>query len=522
MEGGRPIGSSAFGAAPRVTGLPTDLLGWVALLRRQWKLVFACAVMGMLAMIAAAVFIRGPSYAVTAKIMVNLGPEMTGSPLLAAREGAPAAPAMRRPEDSATGVEIFSNPRLIRDAVSELGLEFFRGAPPQTFLQRLKHTASEAMRGARDAIREAMEFVGLRPRTTELDRVTLAIGSALRIEPIRRTDVISVTLNYPDPHAGEVLLGRFVNLALAGHADAYRMPGATGFFRSALSERRAELRSAEDRLLSLRTAGRNPVWSASEQRTVLIHAEAQAQTRLQQLNANIVAVEAEIRQAEAALARLPEEIELSAVRSRNTTTDQLRARLTELRLQLITQQSRYGEASEEIRDIRRQADALIALLASEDTYRIDQVTTGVNQLHQALERDLLTRRVDLEGQRNRARELQGELDHLRAELRDIETADVAIADLEREIARLRRAVDVYARGYEDARIAEAMESVQLTGLRVIMPPTAEILPSSPSLRRTALLGLVSGLAIAAALVLLREYRASGAAVRGASHETDMS
>ena len=120
-------------------------------------------------------------------------------------------------------------------------------------------------------------------------------------------------------------------------------------------------------------------------------------------------------------------------------------------------------------------DALLALLASEETYRVDQVTTGINQLHQSLERDIVTRRIDLEGQRNRARRLEGEIEDLRTELRDIETASVEIAALEREVARLRRSLEVYERGYEDASIAEAMEAVQLSGLRIVMPPSA--LPS---------------------------------------------
>lgn len=522
MEGGRTIGGVAIGVTPRVTGLPTDFFGWVALQRRHWKLILACAFLGMVAMIAAAVFVQGPSYTVTAKIMVNLGPEMTGSPLLTARDATPAAPAMRRPEDSATGVEIFSDPRLIRDAVTRLGMDFFQGPPPATFLQRVKHSVLGVVRGVQEALRETMVAIGMRPRTTEIERVTLAIGAALRIEPIRRTDVISITLNYPDPRAGEAVLGRFIELALAGHADAYRMPGATEFFRGALAERRSELRDAETRLLALRTTARDPVWSVSEQRTVLIQAEAQAQLLLRQLNANIAAFEAEIRQSETTLARLPEEVELSSVRSRNATTDTLRARLTELRLELIRQQTRYGETSQEISDIRRQADALIALLGSEEAYRIDQVTTGINQLHQSLERDIVTRRIDLEGQRNRARQLQGEIESLRGELHDIETAAIAIAEVERDVTRLRRAVDIYERGYEDARIAEAMEAVQLSGLRVIMPPTAEILPSSPSLRRAALLGFAAGLALAVVLVLMREFRAAAAPADPPPHGAETS
>ena len=68
---------------------------------------------------------------------------------------------------------------------------------------------------------------------------------------------------------------------------------------------------------------------------------------------------------------------------------------------------------------------------------------------------------------------------------------------------------------EDARIAEAMEAVQLSGLRVIMPPTAEIVPSSPSLRRNLLLGFAAGLVLAFGSILFLEFRAASDAAERA-------
>ena len=53
-----------------------------------------------------------------------------------------------------------------------------------------------------------------------------------------------------------------------------------------------------------------------------------------------------------------------------------------------------------------------------------------------------------------------------------------------------------------------IEYAGLSGLRVVMPPTAEIIPSSPSIRRTVMLGLVAGLVLALGVILFREYRAS--------------
>jgi uncharacterized protein involved in exopolysaccharide biosynthesis len=509
MEGGSSIaGQAAAAAPPRTTWLPTDLLGVLALLRRHWRLMVACVAAGVVALLAQAVLISGPQYMIGAKILVNLGPEMVASPLLTAREGAGQAPPLRRPEDPATGVEIFNNPRLVREVVAQLGEEFFSDAPPQSFFQHVKHFGKEVIRAAQESLREVMVMAGLRPRTTRLDRIALAISAALRVEPVRRTDIIDLTFAFPDPRAGEIVLGRFIELAMSGHIYAYRMPGVTAFFRAGRAERQAELRAAEERLLAYRLDGATPVWSVAEQRPVLVRAEADAQLALRQAQAGIAATEAEIRRAEQALAALPAEIELSTLRSRNTTTDALRARLAQLRVDLATQQGRYGEGSPEIAEIRRQTEALVGLLDAEDTYRVDQVTLGINALHQALERDVTTKRIDLEGQRGRARQLEAQVADLRAQLRAVETAAIEIALREQEVARLRRALDLYDRGFEDARIAEAMEAVQLSGLRVVMPPTAEILPSSPSLRRTLIMGVAAGLVLAFALVLLLEYRAT--------------
>jgi uncharacterized protein involved in exopolysaccharide biosynthesis len=500
-------GPLALGPLPRTTWVPSDIAGVIALLRRYWLLLIACGVAGSLALLAATIVISGPRYIITAKILVNLGPEMAATPLLKARETGAPVPATRRPEDSATGVEIFTDPRLIREVVAQLGDDFFADAPPVTIFQHIKHAVKATIRAVQDVLRETVVLTGLRPPTTRQDRLTLAIGAALRVEPVKRTDIITVDLAFPDPRAGEVILERFIAQALSGYLQAYRSPGATNFFRDGRAASLAELRAAEDRLLKFRLSTNDPVWSVAEQRPVLIRAEAESQLQLRQLRAAIAAAEAQVAQSEAALAKLPSEVELSTVRSRNAATDAMRSRLVQLRLDLGTQQARYGQGSQEIADIRRQIDALLVQIDAEAPLVVDQITVGINQLHQSLARDLMAKRIELEGQRGSAARLEQQISDLRGQLQQMETAAIQIGQLEQDVARLRRALDVYERGFEEARLTEAIEAVQFSGLRVVMPPTAEILPSSPSLLRTVLLGLVGGLVLGAGLILLREFRA---------------
>lgn len=496
---------------PRATWTPLDLVALLLLARRHWPLLLASGAAGAAAVLLALVVVVGPRYTVTAKLMVQLGPEMAASPLVAARDGAAAMPASRRPEDTATGVEILTNPRLIRGVVEHFGPGFFADAPAETLWQRAKRVPKAALRALREVASEVMVLSGLRPRTTEVERLTLAIGAGLSVEPLRRTDVIEVKLAFPDPRAGEALLSKYIELAVAGHVQAHRTPGVREFFDAGRAARRAELEEAERRLLAARTAPSQPVWAAAEQRALLLRAEADLRLQHGLAAASLAETAAEAARAEAELAALDPRTETASVRGRSRAGDDLRARLVGLRLDVAAQRARYAEDSPEVAELRRQEAAVLAALSEEPPERVEQVTTGANPLHGALARDLAALRVRLEGQRARADGLAGNVAEAAARVAALESAAVEVGRGEAEVARLRRALDLYERGAEDARVAEAMEAVQLSGLRVVMPPTAEILPSAPNVRRGLLVGLVGGLALAAGVLLLREFVAASRA-----------
>ena len=298
---------------------------------------------------------------------------------------------------------------------------------------------------------------------------------------------------------------RFIELALADHIKAYRLAGAAAFFTSGLDTYRGALQRAEQALLAARTQGA-AVWSATEQRSLLLRTQSDQRLQHQQAVTLAAEIDAEVAAAETTLAGLPAEVEISSVRARNRAIDELRSRLVQLRVDQGGQRARYGDTSPEVVELDRQIGTLTAALAGEPEYRVGEVTAGVNPAHQFLGRDLTTKRILREGQRAKVEQLAREIEHLTGELTRLSAAAIEIEQMELDTARLRRLVELYAKGLDDARIAEAMEAAQLSGLRVIMPPTAEIIPSSPSIRRGVLLGLVAGLILSGAMIALLEYR----------------
>jgi uncharacterized protein involved in exopolysaccharide biosynthesis len=483
--------------------VPTDLAGLLRLAGRYWRLVVLCGVAGVLAIMAVMVA-QGPNYIVTAKIMVRLGPEIATPPMVAARERTHGM-GLQRPEDAASVVEILSNPRLIRATVDSLGEDFFADRPPQTLWQHVKHVARTAYNWARDLTREAMVLTGLRPPTTRMDRIVLSISQGLRVEPVRRTDVIDIVLGFPYPGAGEIILARYIELALEDHVQAHRAPGGLAYFEATLADSRAELLRVEQALQAARTRG-TPVWSVAEQRSLLLRTQSELSAQYRAAQSAEAESAAEVARAEVALAAQPETIVLSSVRARNRTIDELRTRLIQLRIDQVSQRARYGDASPEVAELARQSDMLEALLDAEPENRMTEVSEGANMVHQGLLRDLEAKRIHHAGQRVRTERMAAELAVLARDLEQLGAASIEIGHLEREEARLRRLVDTYERGAADARLAEAMETVKLSGLRVVMPPTAEIIPSQPSIRRGLLMGSVAGVVLAMAAVFLLEQR----------------
>lgn len=493
----------SVGQIPRAVVAPAESIRLVRLVASRWLLLLGGVVAGLAATLVA-LMLSTPVYDVSAKVFVRLGREMTPPPTLGVKDAAQIMPTAKRPEDLASEVEIFTNPRLIAQTVQSFGEDYFLAeSPPETLWQHVKAVPKTVSRMLQNSLRETSVLLGLRPPTTPLERVTLALAMSLNVELVRKSDVIEVRMAYPDPRAGEAFLQRFIEFAIQNHLDVYRSSGTREFFGREAKVLAAELMGAEQRLLQLRTQ-RDATWSAAEQRSLLLKTEADLQLQLAQALADIAQGGAEIDRSEQTLKTIPREIELSKVQSRNRLGDDLRARLAQLELEMVTVRSRYANGSQEMMEAQRRIDFLRHVVDKEPSQVTDSVSTGPNQQYSALARDVLVRRSQLSGQRARAAEIETQLTKVRDQLVAAQKAEFDIAQGDREVARLRRSVDVYERGYEDARIADTMDLAQISNLKVVMAPTASLLPSSPSIKRYLIIGLAGGLALALGYVLMRD------------------
>ena len=76
----------------------------------------------------------------------------------------------------------------------------------------------------------------------------MALESKLQIEPLKKTDLIQVTYDSPDPQLAAPVLRTLGNLYLEKTVEVHRPPGAFAFFQSQSQHYDQELQAAEARL----------------------------------------------------------------------------------------------------------------------------------------------------------------------------------------------------------------------------------------------------------------------------------
>lgn len=454
------------------------------------------------------IVVSGPSYEISAKLLVRLGREMMAPALVDARDAGQSQQLTKRPEDLASEVEIFTDPRLVERTVESFGPDFFLADdPPHSLYQHVKYAAKTLRRWINDQTRQALIFVGLRSDTTPLERLTLSIAQGLAVEVVRKSDVIQISMHFPDPKIGELFLNHFIAFGMDSHIEAYRTAGEREFFQNEREEQGAELRRAESQLLDARS-NRDAIYSGAERFAALLKAQAETQQQLDATSTDVADNRAQIAYAAQALKIIPAEIMQSTTQSRQKSGDDVAGRLNQLQVDLTKLRATYSEEAPEIKDAQLQIGTLRNLQEEQSRFRVDGTTSGPNPQYSALARDLTVKQGLLEGQIARAAALTSQIARLHDQARSAQLLEIEIAQTERRVAELRRSIDVYDKAFEDARLAETMNAVALSNLKVIMPATSELVPSSPSIGRSLIIGVVGSLTLAIGFILIRDWRQS--------------
>jgi uncharacterized protein involved in exopolysaccharide biosynthesis len=458
-----------------------------ALLRHRRKvLLFVVLVLGL----TAAVTALGPrTYRSQSKLFVRLGRENATLDSTATLGQGPvvAVPTTREAELNSV-LEMLLSRSLLTQVVDAVGPEAVLGKAPPAPVDGPVPPAPEEERDG-----------------TITDRYLAVekLGKMIKVEAVRKSNVVVITCDGPSPELCETVLARLVAFYLDQHVRLFRTPGAFQFLKEQSARMHAQVRRTEEELRDLKNE--TGLASPEAQRQVLVARIGRLEDELLQAGAAAAATEAEVRALRDKLAGVPATVVTAHTRGApNHAADLMRGQLYTLQLKEMELLARHAEHHPEVKLVRRQAAAAKELLAKEARER-EQVTTGPNKVHEEVEVTRQRQEAVLASLRARAEALRGQLERERAALKTLNANELRVARLQRKLDLEASQHRRYAEGLEQGQIDRALVAERISNVSVVQPPSYDPKPVRPRKLINLAVGLAVALSGGLGLAVLAEY-----------------
>lgn len=450
-------------------------LDWLVVIAvRRWRWMVIVTLVSVLGMLAALPFLT-KQYEITARLLFKPGREQTPHAVVGGIAG---APAFRRTEDVTSEAEIIAGQPLIEALVRDLGPDYFLARkPPVTLWEQIREAARSVVRWIREGISEVMILVGLEKRLTPFEKVVSLLQFSLRAEPVKRADVVEITLRMPDQKAGVDVMNRLIELYIDAHIKAFKTPGATQFLIERVDALKQELATLEDQRRKFSQV--NALWDLDEQRRALLARQRDLRQAQSVAATEVSRLQAEIDQARASLAVPPKETRVSRVEQINPVVQSLQGKIADQRTRIDKLRLVFSADSRRIADEEAELGQLEKQLADQKRSVTQSETFAVSEGYRDTERGLADKHGRLAGMQGQQQRQASEDQRLTAQLVGLDAQAEESRRLARDLALAEQNYQLYVRRLEEARITDALDKAAISNVSVIGHPTASVRPVAP-------------------------------------------
>ncbi|MBF0460819.1 MAG: hypothetical protein HQL87_05425 [Magnetococcales bacterium] len=437
-------------------------------------------------------------YTANASLLVLMSREFLSRPELG--NATPNMSAINPNQIVRTEIEILTNPMLIREVATNLGVDMLYPGlgqpaeapkdPPTWGLGRLsawwqaRHPSENQTVAEKQRLAVAVE----------------RLQKGLEIQSVKDTDVIQLKFTHTDPETASDVLNTLI-YAYMEYRQTVLNQKRSPLVTEQLEGFRARLEQAQINLNRFKT--QHGITAFGEQKNLLVHQEMELRTSL--LNTSIRLEEATGRTASlrASLQAAPATVTLLREASqRNPTQD----KLAELQLRRDELRTKFVDTSHFVTDLDQQIAQMEKALHT-DARTLTTVTTnrdGSNPVHEQIQTELARATAELQSLQNRQRSETAALARLTQELHDFDHLEHEYTKLATIYDQLEQNIKSYAQKAEELKILEEMDRQKNANVRIIEQATPPII--GRSIRTLLLLlGTFAGLFVGILTGLIRDY-----------------
>jgi uncharacterized protein involved in exopolysaccharide biosynthesis/Mrp family chromosome partitioning ATPase len=320
-----------------------------------------------------------------------------------------------------------------------------------------------------------------------LDEAADSLQKDVAASLVPKTDNLKIAYSADESQLAHDVVAAYVEEFMALRIRVRRGAGGPDFFAEQQERKEIELQEARQALRELKD--RTGIADVGTQRTILLQRIGDLEAQADAARAAMAGARATADRLATRLDEMPETVVTQRiVGGANSSVEELRGRLAQLRLQESELVSTYVEDSPTVVSVRRQITEAETML--KDAEALAEETTGVNPIRSAMA-------LNVEEQQAAAKAQAAKLDRLAADLADARTGlaelnevQVRVEELERRAAIAEEAVRQYANTAEIARIDRELEAQQISNVSVQDPATLPRTPDGPNRKLLALVGLM--------------------------------
>jgi uncharacterized protein involved in exopolysaccharide biosynthesis len=317
------------------------------------------------------------------------------------------------------------------------------------------------------------------------------LGEDLKIEPLRKSNVISVSYEARDPKMAEEVLKALAVAYTEKHLEVHRPSGEFKFFDQQTEQYKQGLNQAQEKLTDF-TKG-----------TGVVSSELERDSALQQANA----FDSTARQAQTSLLETEQRVqvlqaELHSIKPRMTTVvrnsdnaqllEQLKSTLLNLQLKRTELLTKYEPTYRLVQEVDQQiADAKSAIIAEENKPIRDE-SSDLNPDYQWVQAELTKAQADLSSLKARATASGAVAAKYHNEAEHLDQSMVVQQNLLQDAKTQEENYLLYERKREEARISNALDRGGILNVALAEQPVVPALPKRSPLGVALLTLLLAG------------------------------
>jgi len=301
------------------------------------------------------------------------------------------------------------------------------------------------------------------------------LAKRLRVEPIKRTNLINVTYQSADPEQAARILRSVARAYLEKHTVIHRPDGEFSFFDQQRGESRLQLEEAKGKLLEFNS--RHGVIAAGQQRDLALQRLSEVDANYRQTEIEVAETQQRVAELESLLAKLPQRTTTQVrVADNPELLKALKANLLDLQLKKIQLLTKFEPTHRLVREVEQQISQAQSAIAAENLKPVRDETTDKDSHYEWAKGELQRARVQLKSLQARQAESAKQETAYRGIARRFGQDAVTQDDLQSNEKAAQERYLLYVKKQEQARIDDALDARGIVNVAIAQQPIVPALP----------------------------------------------